>query len=185
MDVEKTAPRRKRGLTLVELITTLAVTGISLAVLVPGWSGMVDRSHITTTANQLLTQLRFARNEAVTRNQAVSLCPSADGESCSGDPRGWHRGYIVFVDIDGNRSRTNGEPLLRAHGAQANSLRLHSTTGRPSIRFRPDGAAWSTNTTFQICRGDNTDSNRTVVLYGTGRARVDRRVSGNGPVTCS
>lgn len=185
MEVENTYPRRTRGLTLIELITTVAVAGISLAVLIPSWSGLTNRSHITTAANQLLTQLRFARNEAVTRNRAVSLCPSIDSVNCSGDPGGWDKGYMVFVDIDNSRDRSPGESILQLVGAQPAALRLHSTTGRPSVRFRPDGAAWSTNTTFSICLGDDTASNRAVVLYGTGRARVDRHIPGRLPVTCT
>ena len=103
MDVDTRIPRRARGLTLVELVTTLAVAGISLAVLVPSWTGMAERSRVTTTANLLLTHLRYARSEAVHRNAMVSVCPSDDGATCSGDPQGWHNGYLVFVDSDGNR----------------------------------------------------------------------------------
>ena len=47
-----------------------------------------------------------------------------------------------------------------------------------------DGAAWSTNTTFSVCLGDESAHNRAVVLLGTGRARVDRRTPGNKSVNC-
>jgi len=184
MDVEKSTPRNARGLTLVELIITLAVAGICVAVVVPSWSAFTQSSRVTTTANQLLTHLRYARNEAVNRNSPVSLCPSDDGTTCSGAADGWQRGYIVFADNDGNRRRSANEPLLQTQGAQPGQLQIHSTQGRPAVRYRPDGAAWSTNTTFSICLGDDTGSNRAVVLYGSGRARVDRRAPGNRPVTC-
>lgn len=185
MDVETTRLRPARGITLVEMITTLAVAGIALAVLAPSWSGLSDRSRITTTANQLLTHLRYARNEAVTRNGWVTLCPSDDGTGCSGDPRGWQRGYLVFVDSDGNRARSSGETLLRRQDALLPGMRLFSTDGRPAVRFRADGASWSGNTTFSICLGEDTTANRAVVLYGSGRARVDRRTPGNRPVDCT
>jgi type IV fimbrial biogenesis protein FimT len=185
MEVENTTPRFVRGLTLIELVTTLAVAGISLAILVPSWASLSNRSHISSTANQLLTHLRYARNEAVTRNRPISLCPSEDGATCSRDPGGWQRGYLIFVDEDGDRNRTGSETILRIQGAQRQPLRLHSTAGRPAIRFRPDGAAWSTNTTFSVCLGDDPGMNRAVVLYGTGRARVDKRRPGNRPVTCT
>jgi len=184
MDVENLSPQQARGLTLVELITTLAVVGISLTLLVPAWSGLVDRSQVTTTANQLLTALRYARNEAVSRNRMISLCPSDDGKSCSGNPFGWQLGYLVFEDGDGDRKRAAGEDLLQTQAALPPGIRLHSTAGRPAIRFRPDGAAWSTNTTFSVCLGDESAHNRAVVLLGTGRARVDRRTPGNKSVNC-
>lgn len=186
MDVDITPVRRRRGITLVELTAVLAILAISLALVAPGWSGMVQRNRISTAANQLLSQLRFARNEAVTRNAFVTLCPTTDGAACSGDPAGWQHGYLVFQDRDGNRRRGETEPLLRVQDKIGGGIRLHSSAGRPAIRFRPDGAAWSTNTTFSVCPASDTDANanRAVVLYGSGRARVDRRGPGGRPIDC-
>ncbi len=185
MQVEKFLPRTRRGLTLVELMTTLAVAGVSLAVAIPSWSALTDRSQVTTTTNRLLGHLRYARSEAVTRRRMVSLCPSDDGATCSGDPFGWQRGYLIFQDTDGNRSRSDDETLLRVQRALPPGMRLHSTAGRPAIRFRPDGAAWSTNTSFSVCVGDTGSVNRAVVLYGSGRARVGSTLPGERPVTCT
>lgn len=186
MDVDKHPWRAPaRGLTLVELITTLAVLVISLSLIVPGWAMLSERSQLTTAANRLLGNLAFARSAAVTRSQAVSLCPSVDGSVCSGDPFGWHHGYIVFEDRDADRSRSPDEPLLQVSGAERPPLRLHTSAGRPAIRFQPDGAAWGTNATFRLCGGDSTAANRAVIVLGTGRARVDTVAPGNQPVSCS
>lgn len=185
MDVETHMPRRARGLTLIELTVTLTVAVVSVALLAPAWSELTRQSRITTAANQLLTQLRFARNAAVNRNARVGLCPSDDGAACSGDPRGWQRGYLVFLDEDRDRRRGADEPLLLVQQAHAADLRVHSTAGRPAVIFTGDGAAWGTNTTFRICGGDTTTANRAVVLYGSGRARVDRLAPGGVPITCS
>lgn len=184
MDVKKLAPRRTRGLTLVELITTTAVFAISLSVVVPSWTGLAQRNQVSAATNQLLTHLRFARSNAVHSRRFVSLCPSTDGTTCSGNPSGWQEGYLVFTDINGNRSRESGEPLLRVQSAAPKGLRLFSTAGRPAVRFRSDGAAWSTNTTFSICASNDTSANRAVILYGTGRARTNRKKPDNKPVTC-
>ena len=185
MDVETRLSRHCRGLTLIELVTTLAVVGVSIAILVPGWHSLTNRNQISRTSNQLLRHLRYARSEAVNRQHDVSLGPSDDGVACSDNPRGWQDGYIIFLDHDSDRNRTEDEQLLWHQQPQARSLRLHSTAGRPAVRFRPDGGAWGTNTTFSICLGDDPDSNRVVVLYGTGRARTDRRAPGNHAVDCT
>lgn len=184
MEVENPPPRQARGITLVELITTLALAGVLLVVTLPVWSELVDRSQVTAAANQLLTALRYARSAAVTRNRMIGLCPSDDGRHCSGDPFGWQRGYLVFEDRDGDRRRADGEPLLRVQDQLPPGMHLRSTAGRPAIRFGPDGAAWSTNTTFSLCLGEQQATHRAVVLLGTGRARVDRRLPGNKPISC-
>ncbi len=185
MDVYNTPQTRSRGFNLIELLTTLALTSVSLAILVPSWAAFAERSQITSVSNQLLNHLRYARNAAVTHNRMISLCPSDDGASCSGDPFGWQHGYLVFEDRDGNRDRSPGEALLRIQDPLQTSMRLHSTAGRPAIRFRPDGAAWSTNTSFSVCLGDDPAMYRAVILLGTGRARVDQRLPSGLPVTCS
>lgn len=186
MDVDITPTPRSRGLSLIELLAIIAVIGISLATLTPSWSQMVQRNRVITTANQLLAHLRFARNEAVTVGRFVTLCPSGDGAHCSGDPRGWQAGYLVFDDRNGNRQRDDGESLLRVQDKVGAGIRLHSTAGRSAVRFRADGAAWSTNTTFSVCLDGDSDglSNRAVILYGSGRARVDQRGPGNRVVRC-
>ena len=111
MDVGTFFARRCRGLTLIELTTSIAVVAVSLALIAPNLHGVAQRSRVTSAANQLLTDLRFARTNAVTRRQMVSLCPSNDGNQCSGDPLGWHHGYIVFADSNGNRRREPQDPL--------------------------------------------------------------------------
>jgi type IV fimbrial biogenesis protein FimT len=185
MDVDKHPWRAPaRGLTLMELLATLALLVISLSLIVPGWAMLSERSQLTTAANRLLGNLAYARSAAVNRAQTVSVCPSVDGVECSGDPFGWHHGYIVFEDRDADRARTPDEALLQIVGAERPPLRLHTSSGRPAIRFQPDGAAWGTNATFRVCTGDSSESNRAVILLGTGRARVDQVAPGKRPVTC-
>jgi type IV fimbrial biogenesis protein FimT len=132
-----------------------------------------------------LTNLRFARNHSVSHHATVSLCPSDDGDSCSGNPFGWQDGYLVFIDSNRNRSRETGETLLRVATQGTQNLQLHSTAGRPAIRFDPDGAAWGSNTTFSICIAGSSVSNRAIILHGTGRARSDRRKPNGDEVTCT
>lgn len=186
MDVDHSPFLRLRGMTFVELTTVIAIIGISLATLAPSWSAMVQRNRVSASAQQLLAHLRYARNEAVTRRRFVTLCPSTDGANCSRDTRGWHHGFLVFEDRDGDRDRASSEPLLRVQNSAGPGIRLHSTSARPAIRFRADGAAWSTNTTFSICQGhtERAEDNRAVVLYGSGRARIDRRAPGNRAISC-
>ncbi len=173
MDVAN-LPRYRHGLTLVELLATLAVVGVSLSILIPSWSQLSQNNRINATVNQLVGHLQYARSTAVTRSVDITLCPTDDGASCSGDSRGWRDGYLVFADHDRNKERASDEPLLHVQGASVSGLELISTISRPAIRFRPDGAAWGSNTTFQVCLGETASAYRAVILHGTGRARTDR-----------
>lgn len=92
------APRsRARGYTAVELLTTLSVVGIVTALAVPNMQQFMLNNRTAADANALIGALNIARNEAVTRGIPVSVCASADGESCSG-AEAWSTGWIVFTD---------------------------------------------------------------------------------------
>jgi type IV fimbrial biogenesis protein FimT len=86
---------RSAGFTLLELMTTLSVVGIVLAVGVPSYLSVVRNNRAATNANELVSALTIARSEAVRRGDRVSLCRSNDGASCGGT---WTDGWIVFVD---------------------------------------------------------------------------------------
>jgi len=74
------------GLTLIELMITLAILGIMLMVALPSFSGVVQRATIRGAADQTLSLWNLARFEAVKRNQMVKVGvkTAADGSFCMG-----------------------------------------------------------------------------------------------------
>jgi type IV fimbrial biogenesis protein FimT len=95
--------RRFAGFTLLELMTTLSVVGIVLAVGVPSYLTVIRNNRAAANANELVSALTIARSEAVRRGDRVSLCRSSDGASCGGT---WTDGWIVFVDGAANDTAT-------------------------------------------------------------------------------
>jgi type IV fimbrial biogenesis protein FimT len=87
--------RRIAGFTLLELMTTLAVAGIVLAVGVPSYLNVVRNNRAATNANELVSAFTIARSEAVRRGDRVTLCRSNDAATCGGT---WEDGWIVFLD---------------------------------------------------------------------------------------
>lgn len=68
---------RARGFTLVELLITLVIAGLLLALAVPSFNRLIISSRLTTQANQAVSLLTLARTEAVKRGVDVQL--TADG----------------------------------------------------------------------------------------------------------
>ncbi|MGC9457054.1 MAG: GspH/FimT family pseudopilin [Halothiobacillaceae bacterium] len=85
-----------RGLTVLELMISLAIGAILLSVAVPGMSRLAETSRLTATHNELLYSIYMARSEAVKRGHRVSVCPSEDGQTCADSD--WDAGWIVFDD---------------------------------------------------------------------------------------
>lgn len=62
-----------RGFTLVELMITLTVLGILLALSVPSFNGWIRNTRVRTVADTLQNGLRLAQAEAVRRNRTVEF----------------------------------------------------------------------------------------------------------------
>jgi prepilin-type N-terminal cleavage/methylation domain-containing protein len=96
--------RRQSGFTLWELLVTMVVAGILVAVGVPSFRDAQRNSALTAAANDLITGLLAARAEAVKRQVPVTLCaspdPSAANPVCAQDGAGANGGFIVWVDWD-------------------------------------------------------------------------------------
>ncbi len=105
---------KSAGFTLIELVVTLAVAGILLAVAAPSFREMIQRNRLTTSVNELAGSINTARSEAVKRGARVVVCKSTNGSDCvtSGT---WGLGWIIFVDSSNDAVRDGGEAILRIH----------------------------------------------------------------------
>ncbi|AKS42278.1 GspH/FimT family pseudopilin [Wenzhouxiangella marina] len=171
-------PSKTRGFTLIELLIGLLLTAIVLSLAVPGFSRFLAGQRVTVATNELMANLQYARNEALTRHQIVIACPSPDHQDCEGNR--WDRGWIVFVDPDRNGSVEAPEQILRVMGPNDHA-RMHSG-GRYRVRFRPSGSAYGSNLTIRVCDPQARVPGRAVVVSNPGRARVERRLS---PADCA
>lgn len=109
--------RAESGFTLYELLITVLVIGVVLALGVPNMAEFTQNSRMTSTANDLHASFQLARTEAARAKTSVTICASANSQAavptCSGT---WDQGYIVFVDTDNNVARASTEAILRLHG---------------------------------------------------------------------
>lgn len=68
-----------RGLTLIELMVTIAVLVILLMIAVPSFQRTIDSRRLMGVADNLMADLRFAQSESVKRNANVTLTFTAVG----------------------------------------------------------------------------------------------------------
>ncbi|MFP5344533.1 MAG: GspH/FimT family pseudopilin, partial [Gammaproteobacteria bacterium] len=67
-------PARKfKGFTLVELMVSVAVLAILLAIGIPAFQSTLDKRRLTGAAEQLYADLQFARSEAIRQNKRVTV----------------------------------------------------------------------------------------------------------------
>ena len=125
------------GFTLYELLITVLVIGVVLTFAVPNMQDFARNSRMTSTANDLLAAFHLARSESSRAKTNITICPSADGTSCSGT---WKDGYIVFVDENGDLTVDGGaDSVLRRHGAIAEGVSLDVECGATHFSYASTG----------------------------------------------
>ena len=168
--------RREAGLTLVELLVTIAVLGLLLGVGVPAFGSLAQDSRLTAATNRLVAALHLARSEAVRRNGRVTVCSSADGEVCAASG-GWEQGWIVFADLGSTGQRGEDDPLLAVGPPVDGGVRI--TGNSPVERYVSYVGLGSTRRasgslqmgTITLCSGT---AGRQIVIARTGRPRVQQ-----------
>lgn len=125
---------RQRGFTLLELLVTVSVAAILIAIAVPSLTTFVQNSRADSEADSLISSLGYARSEAVKRDATVEICPSTDDTGCSGSSS-WQTGWIVATT-------TTPATVLQVVPQLGGSNTLTATfngAGVTHITFQPNG----------------------------------------------
>lgn len=154
------------GFTLLELMVTVSIAAILLALALPSFQSSMRSNRVATATNELLASLALARSEAVRNTRGAGLCTSADGASCGG---GWNSGWLVWADPNGNGVVDAGETVIRYSQGKASTVITGSAT---SIAFTPRGRAAGGLQTISIVPSDATTPARCVTINVTGQTRV-------------
>ena len=174
-NLRSSAPTSNRGFTLLELLVTIAVAAILLAIAIPSYLGMVQRNTIAANANDLVGDFNYARSEAVTRGQPVNVGASSNQTSCCGG--NWDEGWIIFAPAAGTTAPTN-DNILRVHGRLDGTINVGFSrgTGTPVV-FDANGFARTSNGTFTVTSNDTSDSTQIRIATSGRIERLEARGS--------
>ena len=108
-------PLKQSGFTLIELIVTMTILAILLAIGVPSYQSITTSMRMSGEIDSLMGDLKFARSEAVKRGLNVSACPTA-GTPCGSTGTNWSSGWIIYDPASANTLRitpslTSGDTL--------------------------------------------------------------------------
>jgi type IV fimbrial biogenesis protein FimT len=169
-----------RGLTLIELMITLVILGVTVAVATPAMQQLIHGSSLRSQTSRLLDAVNLARSEAVLRNIPVTLCPSkmaVTGEAtCAGR---FADGWIVFTNRDRDPLVDPGaDEVIRVFEPIPAGYSLTNLAGTAAavepITYLPDGSS-RRNLSLLVCPPVSYRLEPwTVVLNTVGRARAAR-----------
>lgn len=99
------ARNRDGGFTLIEMMVTIVVLAILIAVAVPSFSDFIEKARLRGAADALSSQFTVARSEAVRTDRNVTLAViGEDGVWCAGARQFSAAGTAGLVDASGSAS---------------------------------------------------------------------------------
>ncbi len=153
--------RATAGFSLAELLVTLAIASVVLALATPNFQVLREEWALRSATHAVLGGLAEARLGALSRGSEGRLCPSQDGARCA--PRG--SGFVVSAGPAGASSTTlrasTLPPLVELSG------------NRPAATYY----AWpraALPVTLTLCAVGQHARSRRVIVSQTGRPRVVR-----------
>lgn len=164
--------KQVRGFTLLELMVTVAIAGIVMAVTLPSLTQMVRVTRQKGVASDFFIDVMLARVEALKRARSVTICPTADDATCVGSASGWTNRRLIFVDQDSNGTFSGSDVLIKVSESVKNGITVTDASGTPSawLRFRPVGVVVGGARTFDVAA--TSVSTRKVCVRATGQVSV-------------
>ena len=184
------------GITLIELLVVIAIAGVVIGIAIPTMKSVIDNQRLTAANNDLISSMIIARSEAVRQKKHVTVCASADGNTCNIGNAGiadWSNGWIAFANTSSaNLTRNIGtEPLLSVFRAPKgiSSLALTVNNGVPTLlSYRPNGAvgnvANNQDKLFTVCDSRGSTSARSTLLNRTGRPKAQKTGFADAALNC-
>ena len=136
----RAATARPRGMTLVEMMTTLLIVGIVVGLGVPSFLRALARHAVMAQAEELQDAVRVGRSEAIKRGGPVVLCrtDASNTSQCATAGGSWQT-WLLFSDAGRNGVFGGADALVRQHVDASSRLTVVSSSA--SVRFESTGIA--------------------------------------------
>ena len=180
------------GISIVELVVSLAVVSILATTGVPAFSSFIQSNRLTETSFDMLATINLARTEAVKRRTRVVLCRSADPTSttpsCGGSANTWTTGWLVFASGDSNNDYDAGADTLLGIGLvdSPNLTVITNSTSNNNLEYNSDGTTNEGGGTarFAVCDKRGGAKGRQINIPPHGRPKFVKGDSAS-PINCT
>lgn len=148
-------PQQIAGITLLEVLTVITIAAILMALGVPSYQYITNANRISGEVNDLLSDMQYARSEAIKEGSTVSVCASSNSTAstptCNNGGTAWQNGWIVFSDVNGDGVYAAGtDTLIRVKAAFPLGDTFNASSAVSKVTFNREGFALGLNNTVTI-----------------------------------
>lgn len=161
------------GFTLIEMLIVVGVIAILAMLVVPALDAALEAARASAARTALLDSVTLAVRRSSMAGVHVVICPGNADSGCR-NSIDWSGGWIVFSDLDADRKRQSGEPVLHQQPRLSGKVHLRSTIGRTKLVFQANGGNAGSNVTFTLCDGRGASQATTLIIANDGRLRGAR-----------
>jgi len=173
---------RSNGLTLIELLVTMAILVVMATIAVPSFSTFIQNRKHSAAIADFRSAIAFTRSEAVKRGTPTAVCASSNGLECNGVS--WTVGWLAYVDKDANGAKDSNEQVLRINEAlDSGYTLLGSTNVATSIRYKPNGDSLETGV-ITLCDSRGADKAEAIIIAPSGKSKLSQAGAGGATLSC-
>lgn len=177
------------GFTVIELMVTVVILAVILAMGLPSLREFLTRSQVATITSEFTNDVARARSEAINRNSCVSICISSNTSNaltggtptCATSGSNWQVGWIVFANpscsSSQNNPTTNGSILISVRQTGVDTFEMSPASGSALRRITFDSRGVTTGVQKNLTLAytpENTSSPlyRSICISSVGRVTV-------------
>lgn len=165
---------KQSGFTIVELMVTLLIAAIVLALATPSFRTSIQNSRIKSKVNSFSAAITYAQNEARKSLNNTFICGTSDRVNCNSSD--FSDGWLVFVDLNGDNApggTVDGIPENRRVGppSDLDGIRLYGGSSTTSLAFDRNGMI-ANEVTFILCDDREEVEARALVVNVSGQPRL-------------
>ena len=139
--------KHSKGFTMIELIVTLVVLGILVAIAIPTYNGLMPRYRLNGATRQVATDLMKARMQAVklSTNVNVTFNSTTDSYTISNTSSGgsYSETFNIKTHYSGVELASSGNPVFHPRGTLTNAstvtVTLTNSSGTKQIEVNIAG----------------------------------------------
>lgn len=158
--------KKQSGFSLVEILITISILVVAISLAAPPLTSFIENNRMTTAANNLVSAINLARNEAIARRTTTTI---------AGNGNGW---TVSFIPL----TTTTPTAIMTYELDDGIEIDISDSNIQSSgLRFSADGYRDLSTTpatfTFLVCDPD-IDFNRTVSVSAAGTTSVTKGTGG-------